>query len=168
MDASGKVLSSAMVPQDDADSKQDSLGFHTVNAVREFRGTYSGVEERKDVTIEDKASWEALWHEMGGMYTSGHSDPPEVNFDGKFAVAVFMGQKSSGGYSTTIDEIELDGNTLKVYVRERAPRPGQIVTMALSQPYHILILPRNIDDHWFDGKKGYQVSFITKQDSAKK
>jgi len=141
--------------------EQDVLKFEAANVVREFRGSYSGVKQQRNVVVEDRAAWESLWKEMTSI--SEPAQPaPEVDFATQFVLAVFMGQRNTGGFSTTIEEIELaGGNALRVHVRERSPEPGQIVTMALTQPYHILILPRKIEGFFFDTSKGFGVEFFT-------
>ena len=58
-------------------------------------------------------------------------------------VALFLGQKSTGGYSVEITRAELDGSNLRFYYRERNPPPGAMLTQALTQPYHLVRLSRS-------------------------
>jgi hypothetical protein len=87
---------------------------------------------------------------------------PDIDFNEYFAVGVSMGERNSGGYSTTITELTLQDKTLHVTAHETIPgrdAPGGL-TLALTQPYHILILPRRINaDDSFDTGDGYRVKF---------
>jgi len=55
-------------------------------------------------------------------------------------VAVFLGEKPTGGYKVEITAIEEDRGKgrLRVVVRERKPPAGAMVIQALTQPYHIV------------------------------
>jgi hypothetical protein len=53
-------------------------------------------------------------------------------------VAVFQGQKNTGGYSIRISGIERRGDQLVVRATFSAPGPGAIVTQALTSPAHVV------------------------------
>lgn len=61
-----------------------------------------------------------------------------VNFSNDILIAVFQGQKNTGGYGISIKKITDDGETLTVYVQEISPGGGCMVTMALTSPYSIV------------------------------
>ena len=107
------------------------------------KGSQSGVRERKFVVIKSESDWKALWNSHASV-----SVPPKerllVDFQTEMIVAVFSGEKSTGGYSIQISRIQEDStkHALEVIVHESKPPPGAMVIQALTQPYHIVKLTR--------------------------
>ncbi len=60
---------------------------------------------------------------------------PEVDFRRDSVIAVFTGQKPSGGYGVSVNEVRLEGNDVIVNVTETRPGPGDITTQALTHPW---------------------------------
>ena len=61
-----------------------------------------------------------------------------VNFSRYYLIAVFQGQKNTGGYGIAVKKIIDEGDKLKVYVEEMSPGAGCPVTMAFTSPYSIV------------------------------
>lgn len=60
---------------------------------------------------------------------------PNVDFAQSRIIALFMGEKNTGGYAIGIEEITTEGN--KVIIKVKKSYPDGMATMALSQPYMI-------------------------------
>src|SRR5690554_1466146 len=60
---------------------------------------------------------------------------PNVDFAQSRIVALFMGEKNTGGYAIGIEEIKTEGN--KVIIKVKKSYPDGIASMAFSQPYMI-------------------------------
>jgi hypothetical protein len=93
------------------------------------------------VLITDSAAWETQWQRTAGTRVPTPA-APAVDFSTSSVVAVYMGQQRSGGYSVEVTGAELTNGTLKVTVRQTSPGPGSMVTMALTQPYHLVRIPK--------------------------
>jgi len=105
------------------------------------RGSHSGVLTQREVLIESEYAFDRLWREIH----SGRSPVPEkpsIDFEALQIAAVFAGEKPSGGYSIEVTAMQTEDEYLTVYFREQRPSPGDIVTQALTQPYHIIRFPR--------------------------
>jgi len=63
-------------------------------------------------------------------------------FDGTVVIAK-MGTQSSGGYSYTLHEVKEDKTYIEVEIEKQKPAPDALVTMALTNPYIIILLPEN-------------------------
>jgi len=101
-------------------------------------GTHSAVTLPREWVIRDPARWRQLWR------LSGHRDtPPAVDFDDQMVIALFMGEQPSGGYGIGIERITDTPQGLRVEVRLRYPAPGSLVSLALTQPWIIVRLPRH-------------------------
>ena len=103
------------------------------------QGFYCGVSERIELKITDLETWRDLWTEMESIYTP--VDPaPIINFSTNVLFVVFQGERASGGYVTTITRIVLTATGYVVFIDEVHPGPDCIVTHALTQPYHIVVV----------------------------
>ncbi len=61
-------------------------------------------------------------------------------------LAVFMGERSTGGYSISLQDLRLNGTTLTVTVVETAPKPGEMVTQAFTYPLLLIQLDQSFAD----------------------
>jgi len=69
--------------------------------------------------------------------------PPPVDFSRDMVVALFMGERGTGGYEIEITRVERVESGLVVQYRRTSPDPGAMLSQALSQPFHLVKLPRN-------------------------
>lgn len=97
---------------------------------------YGGRSTPSHELVKDQAELEALYRSMR------IEEIPAVDFSKNNVVAVFMGQKPTGGYSITIDKVEIKGNTAMILVKNTVPEPGAILTMAITNPYCIAAIPK--------------------------
>jgi hypothetical protein len=51
--------------------------------------------------------------------------------------------KNTGGYAITVKNVEINGDTTIVHVMEVGPKPGEMVTMALTNPFSLVIIDKN-------------------------
>lgn len=106
------------------------------------KGYYSGITQPLQIVIRDQDQWVALWRSHSSI-RAGPSPAPSVDFSVEMVVGVFLGQKSTGGYEVEITRAEEAGTQLRLYYRESSPSPDAIVTQALSQPYHLVRIPKS-------------------------
>jgi hypothetical protein len=79
---------------------------------------------------------------LAEVYKNLGYDGSAVDFKKSDVVVVYMGQKNTGGYSVTIESIRVDGNTTYLKKKETKPKPGGMVSMALTAPYVIVEIPK--------------------------
>jgi len=111
-----------------------SLSFSTID-----RGFRSGIKERKLVTVKSEKEWGELWRLHKGAFLP-EQPVLRVDFKQEMIVAVFSGEKKSGGYGieiTKIEEKQEEGELIVLFL-ETQPPPKAMVTQALTQPYHIV------------------------------
>lgn len=65
-----------------------------------------------------------------------------IDFKTKNVLLLHLGQKNTGGYSIKINKIEQKGDFLTVYYSVNKPKPGENVTMALTNPFIMVELPK--------------------------
>ena len=102
----------------------------------EWRGSRGGKEAFTVVVARTPSAWRALWDGIGR--------PPPVEFDASrgIAAAVFLGQRRTGGYAIAIESVERRGAFMVVRFQEVRPAPDAMVTMALTSPYLIRMIPK--------------------------
>jgi hypothetical protein len=130
------VASPPSQPKAAAPAVTESLKVETLQ-----QGAYSGVTERKAVLIADEAAWRAQWQQSAANQVPVPAAPP-VDFSKNSLVAVYMGEQRTGGYSVRVTSAQLIDSTLVVTVQETRPSPGSMVTMALTQPFHVVRIPQ--------------------------
>lgn len=93
---------------------------------------YQGKTEKSYEIIKDNASLVKLYEAV--------NDPqvPKVDFSKERIVALFMGEKSSGGYAIKVKNVSEKGGKIYVAVEETKPGSGDIVTMSFTSPYTIV------------------------------
>jgi len=109
------------------------------------RGTCSGIEDVLQQVVRDQAAWTDLWTRHSSNVQPPPAEPA-VDFDAQTVIAIFTGTKNSGGYSVEIKSVE--GG--KVTFTTTSPPPGGITTQALTQPHHIVKVPKIDGDLAFE------------------
>lgn len=90
--------------------------------------------------IKNNEDWTNLWEKF---HVDFHIPPILViNFDEEMVIAVFQGPQPTGGYSIEITEIIATENEIQVRVTEITPGIFDVVTDAITSPYHIVKLER--------------------------
>lgn len=103
----------------------------------EWHGTNSEQEQADFQVIRSEREWERAWEKV-----NDESDPPMVDFQQQMVLAAWMGQQRTGGYAIRIREIRETDNGYEAVIVRREPGPDQIVTQALTSPYHLVVVPR--------------------------
>jgi hypothetical protein len=109
-----------------------------VPADREWRGQHGGPRTPTELVARSEAEWQRL------AASFGLRPPlPPIDFSRHMVVAVGLGQRPTGGYAVTILGAAERAGVLHVRYQERRPGPGELVTQALTTPYHARVLPRS-------------------------
>jgi hypothetical protein len=105
------------------------------------KGYRSGVRESLQVVIRNQDEWNAFWKRHSAIETNP-PPAPSIDFNREIVVGIFLGEKSTGGYEMEIVRAERRDSLLYFYYREKIPSPGAIVTQALTQPFHLVRVPK--------------------------
>ncbi|MBL3540664.1 protease complex subunit PrcB family protein [Aminivibrio sp.] len=104
------------------------------------KGSYGGVNDRRFMVVKSPDEWKELWGEINGNVLP-LPPLPEIDFSRQALAAVFQGLKRTGGYSISVEAIIETGDRVTVFVREQEPGPQNLVTMALSSPWEVVVFP---------------------------
>jgi hypothetical protein len=104
-------------------------------------GMYSAVEDKREVLITNNEQFQSLMNEI---YKDMDQMPrfPVVDFTKNSVVAVFIGQRSNGGFMVTIDSITEGSKFVNVNIIETTPGPNCMTTQALTRPFAIVKIPK--------------------------
>ncbi len=110
-------------------------------------GSFCGIEHAGDIVITSGEDWANLWEKVHrGIYPK--KQLPEVDFSRETVLAVFMGTRSTGGYSIEITRAYKKNDVIKAVAETSSPAPGDLVTTVITQPFHIVKIntaEKNID-----------------------
>lgn len=95
-----------------------------------------GMHERKNYAIYSKEEYEKIW-----KLTGSTEKMPTVDFKKGMVIAVFAGDRPSGGYAISVEKIEDVGKKRVVTVLIEKPGAGCITTQAITNPYQIIRVP---------------------------
>ena len=116
--------------------KNNNVEFKTIK-----KGQYCGIEKAGNLVITSNEEWKKTWE---GLFMEVEPEVPElpnVDFNKNQVIAVFMGQKGSGGYSVEITGVYEYEDKVIVNVLRKTPSADAMVSQAMTQPFHIILIP---------------------------
>ena len=121
--------------------KVEQLKFTVLNPsfVQIDRRAWSRIETSRNVVVKDAASWAALWREHAG----DEERLPQIDFATTMVVAVFMGTQPGGCHGTEITGMNHKDGKLIVTRTDTGPRMGELCTMGITHPAHLVRTARS-------------------------
>jgi hypothetical protein len=106
-------------------------------------GPLSGVREERAVVVADPAVWQQLWREHSKPF--GEQPVPEVDFKKEMVVAVFLGERPTGGYSVEAELLPSPAarGELLVRCKENRPAGGANLPSVMTHPFEFRKVPRS-------------------------
>src|SRR5262245_19909212 len=101
------------------------------------RAQYSNVEKAREVVLHSASELGAVWKAK-----PANESVRAVDFTKSTVIGVFLGSRSTGGYTVEIIAIEREGDHLVVTWREVKPSPDVMVTQAFTAPYHLVTIDK--------------------------
>lgn len=95
---------------------------------------YSMVEDQAFEVFRDPIAFESRLASAGIDLQDG------IDFDTQTAIAVFMGQKPTGGYDIEVKRIVESGNRITVFYELLEPSQDDMVIQVITSPYHIVTI----------------------------
>jgi hypothetical protein len=101
------------------------------------KGTMSFVDSPKEVVARTAAEFEAFWK----LHAPARQQP-RVDFDAEMVAGVFVGSRSTAGYSLEFVGVEDRPDALVVRYREIVPARDAILAQIVTSPYFLMAVPR--------------------------
>ena len=114
------------------DSGAINMKFQTVAV-----DAYGYWEEPGHLLIQDTLAWSESW---ARLYEGQDPLPPQqyVDFTKQSLLIYRLGTRNTGGYSVSVQNMQVKGDTLVVDVIEEEPGAGCMTTMAITNPFVIV------------------------------
>jgi protease stability complex PrcB-like protein len=109
------------------------------------KGDQSNVDEARQVALRTAAEWKTLWRQH-----SPDRDQPRVDFGRDMVVGVFLGSRTTAGFSVEIVSALVEQGVLVVRFRETRPQSDRIVAQVITSPYHLVAVPRHSGEVRFE------------------
>lgn len=95
--------------------------------------------ERKNYRVLDYQQLEEVWALAHGPTVA---QLPTVDFTTHEVLAVFDGERSSGGYGIGVDEVTDNGGTRYIRIRHTEPGASCMTTQAITSPFQIVMVEK--------------------------
>ncbi len=138
----GSIATLALGGQMTCISSAGTVPAKAIGIEREWRGSSSGYTESTQLVVRPEARWADVWAKLHQRRLPRPELPP-IDFELEMALAVCMGERPSGGYAIQILDVLRAEETIVVQVEETEPSPESLQTMALTQPYHVVVVKRS-------------------------
>jgi hypothetical protein len=102
------------------------------------RGSASGLETARQVTVRTAAEWRELWKTHAPT-----QQVPAIDFSTKMVVGVFLGTRPTAGIEVEIVAVRTENDALVVEYVERRPDKGMMTAQILTEPFHLVSLPKH-------------------------
>lgn len=102
------------------------------------RDTMSSADSPLQAVARDAGELNRLWR----LHTGGEAAVPNVDFNTRTVVAVFLGSRPSAGFGVEIIGTRQANGTLIVQWQERRPSRDEITAQVLTSPAVIASIPR--------------------------
>ncbi|WP_299160522.1 protease complex subunit PrcB family protein [uncultured Tenacibaculum sp.] len=122
--------------QENQETKMNSLYQGTLH------GNGVGGFEKENLVIKSEKEWQAflLKADASNQFTD------LIDFSKNIIIAVIDSQKNTGGFSIEISKIKEEKSKLLITIESKGPKPTDMVTMVLTQPIHIVKIPKTKKD----------------------
>ncbi|MBI4919240.1 protease complex subunit PrcB family protein [archaeon] len=101
------------------------------------KGAVSGHNWAQNYVITDEVSWNNLWRTTYSN-TTPMPEMPKIDFSKEMVLAIYLGKKNTGGYSTFVEGVYEYDDRVLVSARETTPQQGRKLLMVLTAPYTIV------------------------------
>ena len=109
------------------------------------KGDQSNVDEARQVAVRTAAEWKTLWRQH-----SPDRDQPRVDFGRDMVVGVFLGSRTTAGFSVEIVSALVEQGALVVRFRETRPQSDRLVAQVITSPYHLVAVPHHSGEVRFE------------------
>ena len=126
------------------------LSFKTISKGELYGAGSEGIE-KSNLVITNQKDWHELLAKMEKVnkLVANFKELP-INFSEEMVIGVFDKMRSSGGYTTSIQEISLNKEVVTVVVEMKNPTGVQATVM--TQPYHLVKIKKRKEEVLFSNE----------------
>ncbi len=102
--------------------------------------TQGGFAMAKFLIIKEENTVINIYNQINKIHTPGFKIPT-IDFNKKMLIALFMGEKNTGGFHISVDHILRSSNKTTVFVKETAPQG--MATMTITSPFCFVLVDKS-------------------------
>ena len=110
--------------------------------VEEVTTPMSGILDRSRLVIGDETAWNEFWDQFTGL-VQPRPDPPSIDFATHMVIAATMGQRTSGGYLISVEEVAEKDGIMYAAVQETSPGAMCVNITVMTAPAVAVVVPRH-------------------------
>jgi hypothetical protein len=93
-------------------------------------------------SVRSQQEWQALWATLSPTTVGPRGNAPNVDFEKYTMIVAALGERRSGGYTVQVQNALDDGTAVRVSVLEVRPGRDCTVTLEVTYPISIALVPR--------------------------
>ena len=117
--------------------KNEEGGFTSLSKGNLF-GTGSEGFKKENIVISSKEEWKVFLSKIDTTNKVSETFENAIDFSKEMIVVAVDKVRNTGGFSVEIIEVVKEENTFLIKVKSKGPKPFDMVTSAIIQPYHIV------------------------------
>ena len=103
-----------------------------------IKGSNGGYYSPKNMIIRNHSDLKIIYTQINKIRKPGFPIP-EIDFEKEIVIALFLGQRSSGGYTISISKIVETKDEIQVYTQNT--EPDGPATTVMTQPFYFCKIP---------------------------
>jgi len=112
-------------------------GFTSLSKGNLFGNGAEGLK-KENIIISSKEEWNSFLSKIDTTNKVSETFENVIDFSKEMIIVCVDKVRNTGGFSIEVIEILKEGNTFLVKVKSKGPKPTDMVTSAIMQPYHIV------------------------------
>lgn len=116
-------------------AQKNNLNYASISFEKIESQSYGGYQHQHYLVITNINQLKKIYTQINLTRKPG-LPLPTINFNNEIVVALFMGQKKTGGFKVEIDSlITYKDNSIDLFIKSSAPK--SMSTMAITQPFSL-------------------------------
>jgi len=112
--------------------------------------THGGFHTSKFLVIKEKQGTLDVYNQVNKIRKPSF-DIPKIDYKKQYLLALFMGEKSTGGYAISVEYIQESPNKITVFIKEQIPEG--MTTMAITSPFCFVLMDKSDKEIVFEKVK---------------
>ncbi|AUC85135.1 hypothetical protein CW731_07435 [Polaribacter sp. ALD11] len=117
--------------------KNEEGGFTSLSKGNLFGAGDEGFK-KENIVISSQVEWKSFLLKLDSANKVSETFENAIDFSKEMIVVVVDKVRNTGGFSVEIVEAVKEGETFLIKVSSTSPKPTDMVTMGIIQPYHIV------------------------------
>ena len=142
-------VNSCKSAQQERDKKNTSTTKEVTKSVaftKLLSGNHANENDANQILVKNNETLERIYNQINLTQFPGEKIP-EIDFEKKTILVLYMGAKSTGGYGVFIENIVASSTEMLVFYKETAPKG--MTTSVLTQPFYIASIAKtNLPIHF--------------------